>query len=88
MPPNAAAVAAAAASTCARSETSTACVQHAAARGELAGRPCARLVGVDVPQRDARAGVEEALGDRPSESLCRPGHDGAAAFQIVIIHVQ
>ena len=54
-------------------------------RVELSGGLRA-LVDVEVPQRDTRAGVEEALGNRQSESLRRSGDDGTLAFEVVIIH--
>ena len=41
---------------------------------------------VVIPDRDLRAGRNEALGDRAAETLRPAGDDGAAAVQIDLVH--
>ena len=41
---------------------------------------------VVIPDRDLRAGCDEALGDRAPKTLRAAGDDGAAAVQIDLVH--
>ena len=42
--------------------------------------------GVAIPQRYARAGGEQALGDGAAHALCPAGDDGPPAAQVDLVH--